>query len=107
MSELNPGHPDELRAMLSNFLARAHDPIGTLRTGITAEEWAVKQFIDAWRGPVRAAIDSIEESLRKALAALAAGDAKTAEFEISDSLQSLGEDLRSELGLFAWNRESD
>lgn len=107
MSELDPGHPDELRTLLANWLARARDPIGSLPEGVTPEEWAAKQFINAWCKPVRESIDSIEESMRAALAALAAGDTKAAGFEISCSLQTLGEDLRDELGIYTWNRESD
>jgi len=57
------------------------------------------------RSPVRAGLDSIEESLKKALQALKAGDKDAAVFEIECSLQTLGEDVRDELGLYEWNRE--
>ena len=105
MAELEPGHPDELLERLTNWLNQANDPIGSLPPDVTPTEWAVRNFIDTWRKPVRAGLDSIEASLNKALAALKSGDVKTAEFEIECSLQTLGEDVRDELGLYEWNRE--
>lgn len=106
MAELEPGHPDELRELLTNWLNQANDPIGTLPAGISPTEWAVRNFIDVWRRPVRDSLDSIEESLIKALAAIRAGDPSTATFEIECSLQTLAEDVRDNLGLYEWNRES-
>jgi hypothetical protein len=41
----------------------------------------------------------------QALEALKASDKDTAVFEIECSLQTLGEDVRDELGLYEWNRE--
>ena len=105
MAALEPGHPDELREMLTNWLNQANDPIGSLPANVTPTEWAVRNFIDAWRKPVRASLDSIEESLNKALAAMKAGDTGAAVFEIECALQALGEDVRDELGLYDWNRE--
>jgi hypothetical protein len=105
MAELEPGHPDELLEQLTNWLNQANDPIGSLPPNVTPTEWAVRNFIDTWRKPVRAGLDSIEESLSKALAALKAGDVKAAAFEIECSLQTLGEDVRDEFGLYEWNRE--
>lgn len=107
MAELEPGHPDELLERLTNWLDQANDPVGSLPPNVTPTEWAVRNFIDTWRKPVRAGLDSIEESLNKALAALKAGDTDAAVFEIECSLQTLGEDVRDELGLYEWNREGE
>ena len=105
MAELEPGHPDELVERLTNWLKQANDPIGSLPPTVTPTEWAVRNFIDTWRNPVRAALDSIDESLKKALDALKAGNTDAAVFEIECSLQTLGEDLRDDLGLYDWNRQ--
>ncbi len=105
MAELEPGHPDELREMLTNWLNQANDPIGSLPAGVTPTEWAVRNFIDSWQKPVRDGLDSIEESINKALAALRSGDTPAATFELECARQTLGEDVRSELGLYEWNRE--
>lgn len=106
MAELDPGHPDELIERLNNWLKQASDPIGTLPPNVTPTEWAVRNFIDAWRKPVREGLDSIEASLKTALDALRAGDADAATFELECALQTLGEDVRDELGLYEWNREA-
>ena len=105
MTDLEPGHPDELREMLTNWLNQANDPMGSLPPGVTPAEWAVRNFIESWRKPVLGGLDSIEESLNKALTALKSGDVKAAVFEIDSALQTLGEDVRDELGLYEWNRE--
>ena len=105
MAELDPGHPDELRELLTNWLSQANDPIGSLPSGVTPVEWAVQQFIESWRRPVRGGIDSIEASLKKALEALKAGKADDAVFEIECSLQTLAENVRDELGLYEWNND--
>ena len=107
MAELDHGHPDELRERLTNWLNQANDPVGSLPAGVTPIDWAVKNFIDSWRRPVRGGIDAIEESLKKALAALQAGNIEAARFEIESSLQTLAEDVRDDLGLYEWNREAD
>lgn len=106
MAELDPGHPDELVKQLTNWLNLANEPTGTLPPGVTPTEWAVRNFIDAWRRPVRAGLDAIEDSMKKALDALKSGDTDAATFEIESSLQTLGEDVRDELGLYDWNREN-
>jgi hypothetical protein len=50
MAELEPGNPDELCQMLVNWLNQANDSSGTLLpVGISPTEWAVRQFIKAWR----------------------------------------------------------
>lgn len=105
MAELDPGHPDELRKLLTNWLNQAQDPVGSLPAGVTPIEWAVQQFIESWRQPVRGGIDSIEASLTKALEALKAGKTSDAVFEIECSLQTLAEDVRDELGLYEWNND--
>ena len=105
MAELEPGHPDELQQSLTNWLNQANEPIGSLPPDVTPVEWAVRNFIDAWRKPVRSGLDSVEQSLHKALLALRAGDIDSAAIEIECSLQTLGEDVREELGLYDWNRE--
>jgi hypothetical protein len=105
MGELDPGHPDELLERLTNWLNQAHDPIGSLPPNVTPTEWAVHNFINTWRKPVRAGLDSVEASLKKALEALRAGDKDAAVLQIESSLQTLGEDVRDELGLYEWNRD--
>ena len=105
MAELEPGHPDALQEMLTNWLNQANDPIGSLPPGVTHTAWAVRNFIESWRKPVRSGLDSIEESLHKALEALKTGDTAAAAFEIECARQTLGEDVRDELGLYEWNRE--
>ena len=107
MAELDPGHPDELKVTLTNWLNQASDPIGSLPEGVTPVEWAVRNFVDAWRKPVRQAVDALELSLKSALEAIEKGDTDQARVEIECSLQALGEDLRDELGLYDWNRERD
>lgn len=106
MAELEPGHPDELIKRLTAWLSRASDPIGSLPPNLTPTEWAVRNFVDAWRKPVREGLDSIEESLKKALDALKVGNTDAAIFEIECSLQTLGESVRDELGLYDWNPEN-
>jgi hypothetical protein len=106
MAELEPGHPDELLEMLTNWLNQASDPIGRLPPGVTPAEWVVRNFINAWRKPVRTGIDSIEASLKRALEAIKAGNPSAATFEIECSLQTLAEDIRDDLGLYEWNKES-
>ena len=60
MPEHEPGHPDELQQQLAKWLTEAMSPIGALPEGMTATEWAARNFIDSWRKPVRVGIDSIE-----------------------------------------------
>ncbi len=105
MSELESGHPDELKKMLANWLRQASDPIGSLPEGTDATDWAVRNFIGAWRQPVRAGVDSVEQSIKTALQALEAGDVDTAKFELGCANQALAEDVRDHLGLYEWNRE--
>src|SRR5262249_10499825 len=107
MAELEPGQPDELKVLLTNWLKQANDPIGCLPEGSTPVEWAVRNFVDCWRKPVRASIDALETSLKTALEAIENGDIVKARFEIESSLQTLGEDLRDDLGLYEWNREPE
>jgi hypothetical protein len=105
MAELEPGHPDTLQANLTNWLNQANDPRGSLPPGVTALELAVRNFISTWRKPVRSGIDSIEQSLNRALESLKSGDTNAAVIEIECSLQTLSESVREELGLYEWNRE--
>jgi hypothetical protein len=107
MAELEPGHPDELKVVLTNWLNRASDPIGSLPEGVTPVEWAVRNFVDVWRKPVRLSIDTIEASLKAALEAIEGGNPAQAKFEIECCLQTIGEDLRDDLGIYEWNRESE
>src|SRR5262245_8523239 len=108
MAELEPGHPDELLKLLTNWLKQANEPDGKLLPeGIAATEWAVRQFIRSWRKPVRDSIDSIESLLHEAIEAIDRGDAAAAKGNIDAARQTLGEDLRDELGLYEWNRESE
>lgn len=108
MAEPEPGHPDELAQMLRNWLAQANEsPDSLLPHGIDPQEWAVRQFIKVWRKTARRAIDSVEESLTRALAALDANNGADAKFEIECAMQSLGAELRDELGIYPWNVEPD
>ena len=108
MAELEPGHPDELQSLLTNWLNQANEPTGVLLPqGIAPTEWAVRQFINSWRKPIRSSIDSLEASLQEALSALDRGDVATTRHHVECARQTLGEDLRDELGLYEWNRESD
>jgi hypothetical protein len=105
MPEMESGHPDELTKRLHNWLKLAHDPLGSLPAGVDPVEWAVRNFIRNWKGPVRSALDNIEGYLRDAARALQAGNSTEAEDQIDLARQCLQEDLRNELGLYDWNRE--
>jgi hypothetical protein len=108
MAELEPGHPDELVVVLTNWLRQSQSPIGSLPEGIDPLEWVVRQFISYWRNPARDAIDSVESSLFRAMDLC---DAVPGTEEIKDELdlvrQTLAEDLRDHLGLYDWNREEN
>jgi len=107
MAELEPGHPDELRDQLANWLAEATSPIGSLPPNMPPTEWAARNFIGVCRKPVRLALDSIERSLAEAISAIRSGQTERA-INLLDSVhQSIGEDIRDHLGLYEWNREDD
>ncbi|MBL8873521.1 MAG: hypothetical protein JNK90_27350 [Planctomycetaceae bacterium] len=107
MTELEPGHPDELVQTFRNWLAEAQSPEGTLLPeGIDQIEWAIRRFIDVWRRPARLAIESIEESLATAMSLCDSGAAYTEiQKEIDIARQTLQEDLRDHLGLYDWNKD--
>jgi hypothetical protein len=106
MAEFEPGHPDELVQVLTNWLRRAQSPIGSLPEGSDPSEWVVRQFIDQWRRPARAAIDSVESSLYRAMDLCSSlQGAEAIKEEIDSARQVLQEDLRDHLGLYDWNRE--
>jgi len=106
MTEMEPGHPDELLEAFRNFLREATSSIGSLPPGMDPTEWAVRRFIDYWKDPARRAIESVEESLQRAMAMC---DLAAPHTEISDeldlALQTLQKDLRDHLGLHDWNKE--
>lgn len=106
MAELEPGHPDELVETLRNWLKEAESPIGTLPEGMDAIEWAVRRFIDTWKSPARNAIESVEDSLTRAISLCDSGSSLA---EIKDEIdlarQTLQEDLRDHLGIYDWNKE--
>ena len=106
MAELEPGHPDELVQILRNWLREAESPIGTLPGGMDAAEWAVRRFIATWKSPARNAVESVEESLNRAMSLCDSGS-PLAEIknEIDLARQTLQEDLRGHLGLYDWNKE--
>jgi hypothetical protein len=107
MVEFEPGHPDELVQTLTNWLRQAQAPEGTLLPlGITPVEWAVRRFIDSWKRSARTAIDSVEESLHRAIVLCDSGASLSAvKNELESARQELGETLRDELGLYEWNKE--
>lgn len=107
MAEQEPGHPEELVTALRNWLREANSPIGSLPDGMDATEWAVRRFIDTWKSTARNAIESVEESLNRAMA-LCDSEAPFIEIqsEIDLARQTLQEDLRDHLGLYDWNKES-
>jgi hypothetical protein len=107
MDELEPGHPRELVSTLRNWLREAESPIGSFPAGIDPVEWAIRQFIDSWQGPVRASIREIEDCLGCALQACEAGRTSDAIREIDMARQLIGEDLRDDLGLYPWDEESE
>ncbi len=104
MAELEPGHPDELRDQLANWISQATSPIGSLPTNITPAEWVARNFIDLWREPVRSALDSIEQMIRDATAAIESGDQEAAISTLNGIRQEVAEGLREPLGLYDWNR---
>jgi quinol monooxygenase YgiN len=99
MSELEPGHPDELVRVLNNWLREALSPIGYLPEGTDPVEWAVRRFIASWQGPVRARIDVIEERRRSALESCRAGSFEKAIQELELASEDVWE-LRDKLGLY-------
>jgi hypothetical protein len=106
MAEFEPGHPDELVQVLTNWLRRAQSPIGSLPEGSDPSMWVVRQFIDQWRRPARAALDSVESSLYRAMDLCSSlQGAEAIKEEIDSARQVLQEDLRDHLGLYDWNRE--
>jgi hypothetical protein len=106
MAEMEPGHPDELVQILRNWLREANSSLGTLPEGMDAVEWAVRRFIDYWKTPARSAIESIEESLYRAMGLCDSGaPISEIEDEIDLARQTLQEDLRDHLGLYDWNKE--
>lgn len=107
MADLEAGHPDELVQTLRNWLRQGESPIGTLPDGMDAIEWAVRRFINTWKSPARNAIESVEESLNRAMLLCDSGS-PLAEIksEIDSARQTLQADLRDHLGLYDWNDES-
>jgi hypothetical protein len=106
MTELEPGHPDELAQTLRNWLNDANSPMGTLPEGMDPVEWAVRRFIDIWKADSRNAIDGVEQFLSRAIALC---DSQSSLDEIKSQLElareTLQEDLRDHLGLYDWNNE--
>jgi hypothetical protein len=107
MAELEPGHPDELRDQLMNWLAQAMSPIGSLPDNTTPAEWVARNFIDVWRKPVRSSLDSIEHMLGEAGLAIQAGENARAISLVDAIRQELAEGVRDRLGLYEWNREEE
>ena len=106
MSELEPGHPDELVQNLRNWLREANSPMGALPEGVDPVEWAVRRFIDIWKADARNAIEGVEWNLVRAIALC---DSQSPLDEIKRQIElareTLQEDLRDHLGLYDWNNE--
>jgi hypothetical protein len=108
MAEMEPGHPDELVESLRGWLREGTSTAGTLHDGMDAVEWAVCRFINSWKTESRNDIESVEESLLRAITLCDSGAPITEiKNEIESARQPLQEDLRDHLGLYDWNRESD
>jgi hypothetical protein len=105
MAEFEPDHPDELVKTLRNWLREAQSPLGSLPEGMDPVEWAVRRFLASWAGPIRVAIEGLEEDPQSALKASKAGDLRGAQVAIESAQQTIAEDLRDELGLYSWNKE--
>lgn len=107
MAELEPGHPDELIEVLTNWLRESQSNCGSLYPpGTDPVEWVARRFIAYWRSPARAAIDSIELSLQHAMDLCdSVPGAEAIKDEIDGIRQTLQEDLRDHLGIYDWNRE--
>ena len=107
MAELEPGHPDELLQLLRNIFQQAHASEGELLPhGIDPLEWAARRFIESWRKPTHEAIESIEGCINRALnLCYSGGSLDEIKNELETARQTIGEDLRDELGLYEWNNE--
>jgi hypothetical protein len=106
LAELEEGHPDELVKVLENWLCQAESPTGTLLPeGIGKTEWAIRQFINYWKGVARQAIESVEADLGQALqlCQTSAPHSQIAS-QLEAARQTLQEDLRDHLGLYEWNK---
>lgn len=105
MAELEPGNPDELVAILHNWLRQAQLSPDTLPDRMDNVEWAVRQFINYWQSPTRIALESVEESLQRALMLCHSG-APSMEIanEIASIRQTIECDLKDHLGLTPWHR---
>jgi hypothetical protein len=106
MAELEPGHPDELTHVLKNCLCEAQSSVGSLPDGTDPVKWAVRRFIDYWKGGARSTIEQIEECLYEAMRFCdARAEHDTIKEEIDSARQLLQESLRDHLGLYDWNKE--
>lgn len=103
-----PGHPEELKQVLRNWLAQAQSPIGSLPAGTDPVDWAIRQFIIYWEKPVRAGLENLEESLNRARK-LCTSQSPHSEIsaEIDYAFQIIEEDLRCELGMSIWNKRAE
>jgi hypothetical protein len=99
-----PGHPEDLKQALQNWLREAQSNEGALPEGTDPIDWAIQRFIAYWEKPTRQAIRSLEETLSRARE-LCDANAPPQEIrnEIDYAFQIIGEDLRVELGLYEWN----
>ena len=93
--------------MLRDCLREANDPKAKLPPGADPTEWAVRQFIVGWQGPVQSAIEMIEDYLGTAKAACAAGDVATAQSDIEAADQLIRNCLRVELDMHEQDDEAD
>jgi hypothetical protein len=102
-----PGHPDDLKQALRNWLEEARSPLGTLPEGVDPIDWAIERFIGYWERPARQAISSLERSLHTARDLCDSGASPQAiRDEIDYAFQIIGADLRVALGLYEWNEGS-
>lgn len=99
MSEPRKEYMDELVGALQHCLREANDPKTKVPPGADPAEWAIRQFLMGWQGPVQSALEMIEDYLGTAKAVCATGDMATAQSDIESAEQLIRDCLRVELDM--------